>query len=694
MARKKSAPKAAPKTAPGRKKQGRILIEGITHGKQRVVIEGVQPEIDGGRYGIKRTVGDDVVVEADIFADGHDVVSAVLRYRQEAGQEWNEVPMEPLVNDRWRASFKVTEIGRYVYTVQAWVDHFKSWRRDLIKRTEAAQDVSVELLVGAKLAEDAARRASASDAKLFLDWAKALRTGGKETLHDRVERAVKEGFVSLMGRNPDRGAATTYAKELAVVVDPTRARFSAWYEFFPRSASPEPGRHGTFKDCEARLKYVADMGFDVLYFPPIHPIGREFRKGKNNSTTAGPNEPGSCWAIGADEGGHKSILPELGTLKDFRQLVLKARELGIDIALDIAFQCAPDHPYVKQHPEWFRARPDGTIQYAENPPKKYQDIYPFDFESEDWQELWLELKSVFTYWIEQGVRIFRVDNPHTKSFEFWEWVIPSVKKDHPEVLFLSEAFARPRVMYRLAKLGFSQSYTYFSWRNTKWELTQYMTDLANPEVREIFRPNFWPNTPDILPEYLQLGGRAAHATRLILAATLCANYGVYGPVYELGVNAPVARGKEEYLDSEKYEIKHWDLNRHDSLKPLIARVNNIRRRNLALQSDASLRFHPVDNEQIIAYSKSTGTPGHIDSFILTIVNLDPHHKQSGFVELPLEELDLDARHLYQMHDLLNDARYLWSGKRNFVELNPRQLNAHIFVLRRRLHTENDFDYFL
>ncbi len=686
MARKKN-------TTTRKRSCDRSSLDGVSHGQQRVVIESVTPEIDGGRFGIKRIPEEEIVVEADIFADGHDMISAVVRYRREEDSEWLEVLMEPLENDRWRASFKLREIGRFVYTITAWVDHFKTWRRDLIKRMHAAQDVSIDLLVGANLAEAVVGQASPADKKFLRARARELRTSSEQKLPDRIDRALDEGFVSLMKRNPDRRAATTYGRELAVIVDPPRARFSSWYEFFPRSASPEGGRHGTFKDCEARLPYVAEMGFDVLYFPPIHPIGHAFRKGKNNSTTCAPGEPGSCWAIGSEEGGHKAIHRELGTLKDFRRLVVAAGKLDIQIALDIAFQCSPDHPYVKEHPEWFKARPDGTIQYAENPPKKYQDIYPFDFETDDWPGLWEELRSVFTYWIQQGVTIFRVDNPHTKSFEFWEWVIPGLKREYPEVLFLSEAFARPRVMYRLAKLGFSQSYTYFTWRNTKWEIEEYMNDIAGSEIRDIFRPNFWPNTPDILPEYLQFGGRAAHVARFILAATLSANYGMYGPVFELCVNRPLAPGKEEYLDSEKYEIRQWDLDAPGSLRHLISRVNDIRRRHAALQSDGSLRFHPVDNEQIIAYSKSTGTAGHIDSFILTIVNLDPHHRQSGFVELPLADLGLDPHHSYQMHDLLTDSRYLWNGERNFVELRPDDLNAHIFALRRRAHTEKDAPFF-
>jgi starch synthase (maltosyl-transferring) len=441
----------------------------------------------------------------------------------------------------------------------------------------------------------------------------------------------------------------------------------------------------------ARLPYVAELGFTVLYLPPIHPIGRSYRKGKNGSLAAGPDDVGSPWAIGSEEGGHKSIHPLLGTLRDFKQLVEKAREYKIEIALDIAYQCSPDHPYVKEHPEWFRKRPDGSIQYAENPPKKYQDIYPIDFESEGWRALWEELKSVLLFWCEQGVRIFRVDNPHTKAFRFWQWVIAEIKKDYPDTIFLAEAFTRPKVMYRLAKLGFSQSYTYFTWRNTKSELTQYFTELTRTDVAEFFRPNLWPNTPDILPEYLQVGGRPAFMSRLVLAATLGANYGIYGPGFELCVNAPREPGSEEYLDSEKYQIKHWNIDSPESLRGFIARVNQIRKANPALHHNRSLRFYTVDNHDIICFAKTTEDRGNV---IVVAVNLDPHHTQSGWVELPLAELGLDPTKPFQMHDLLTDARYLWHGPRNYLSLDPGSVPAHIFRVRHNLRREQDFDYFM
>jgi starch synthase (maltosyl-transferring) len=662
----------------------------VEEGRRRVIIETVRPEIDCGRFPIKRARGEKVIVEADAFTDGHDLLGCVLSYRKGIAGHWTEIPMTSLGNDRWRGDFTVTDLGLYQYTVTAWIDRFMSWRRDLRAKVEAGQDVTVELLVGAELLQQASKRASGAAAEQLRTWAKTLSTATRGD-DESIELALDTELALQMARFPDRTLATTYSKVLDVMVDRVRARFSAWYEMFPRSCAPTPGQHGTFKDCEARLPDIASMGFDVLYLPPIHPIGRSHRKGKNNAPSAGPHDPGSPWGIGAAEGGHKAIHPQLGTPEDFRRLVANAREHGIDIALDLAFQCSPDHPYVQDHPQWFRWRPDGTVQYAENPPKKYQDIYPLEFQTEHWQELWEELKSVVLFWIEQGVRIFRVDNPHTKPFHFWEWLIREVKRLHPEIIFLAEAFTRPKVMYYLAKAGFTQSYTYFAWRNTKAELTQYFTELTQTEVREFFRPNLWPNTPDILTEYLQLGGRPAFMARLVLAATLGASYGIYGPAFELGEHQPREPGSEEYLDSEKYEIKHWAIDRPDSLRDFIGRVNRIRRENPALHSHGGLRFHPVDNEQLICYSKQTEDASNI---ILVIVNLDPHHTQSGWVDLPA---DLQAERPaapYQVHDLLSDGRYLWHGSRNFVELIPQVVPAHIFRIRHRVRTERDFEYYM
>jgi len=646
-----------------------------------VAIEAVSPEVEAGRFPAKRSLGERVAVEADVFADGHDAVACVIRYRHQSEEAWTEVPMVALVNDRWRAEIIVSQLGRYVYTVQGWVDRFQTWRRQLAKRIAAGQDVAQELKLGAQLVEAAAKRAQGAESAVLAKHAAGLAGG---------DAAIGKDLVDLMDRFADRSEAVTYPRELEMLVDPQRARFSAWYELFPRSAG-EPGRHGTFRDVEKRLPYIAGMGFDVLYMPPIHPVGRTNRKGANNSVKASPSEPGSPWAIGSVEGGHKSIAPELGTLDDFRHLLGAAKEKGLDVALDIAFQCSPDHPYVREHPEWFRHRPDGSIQYAENPPKKYEDIVPFDFECEAWRELWGELLSIVTYWIDKGVRIFRIDNPHTKPFPFWEWLIGEVKRDNPDVIFLAEAFTRPKVMYRLAKCGFTQSYTYFAWRHTAWEITQYFTELTQTPVSDYFRPNLWPNTPDILTEYLQTGGRPAFAARLVLAATLGANYGIYGPAFELCEARAKEPGSEEYVDSEKYQLRSWNIDSPDSLREMITLVNEIRRENVALQSDRGLRFHTTENESLIAYTKSTTDLADV---VLTVVNLDPHHTQAGMVTLPLKDLGLDTDKSYQAHELLSGARYMWNGARNYVEINPHAAPAQIFRFRRRVRSEHDFEYFL
>jgi starch synthase (maltosyl-transferring) len=671
------------------RRKEKVIKTEPAEGRTRVVIEGVIPEIDGGRFAVKRVLGDRLRVEADIVADGHEVLSAVLLYRREEEKAWREAPMASLINDRWGGEFTVSALGRYTYAIQAWIDHFRTWQQFLRKKADAGQPVAVELLMGAGLVQEAQKRTRGGAARQLKEWAARLRGEGAEA--PRLAAALSPELTALMQRYPDRRFATLYDKNLKVVVEPARARFSTWYEMFPRSCSPIPGEHGTFADCEARLPYVAAMGFDVLYLPPIHPIGRLNRKGKNNNPVARPDDPGSPWAIGAAEGGHQAVHPQLGTLADFRRFVARAREHGLEVALDFAVQGAPDHPYVQAHPSWFKWRPDRTVQYAENPPKKYEDIYPLEFETEDWRDLWEELQSIVRFWIDQGIRIFRVDNPHTKPFFFWEWLIAEVKTAYPEVIFLAEAFTRPKVMYRLAKLGFSQSYTYFAWRNTKWELTQYFTELTGPEVREYFRPHLWPNTPDILTEYLQFGGRPAFIIRLVLAATLGGNYGIYGPAFELCEARAKEPGSEEYLDSEKYELKTWDIHRADSLKEFIARVNRIRRENPALQGDWNLKFHPIDNEQLLCYSKHTEAMANV---ILVVVNLNPHHTLGGWLTLPLEEWGLDPQQPYQVHDLLSETRFLWHGPRNYVELNPQVVPAYIFRIRRRVRTERDFDYYL
>jgi starch synthase (maltosyl-transferring) len=534
-----------------------MIMEETTLGRQRVLVENIRPRADAGRFAVKRVAGDAVTVEADAFADGHDHIVVRLLHRKKGATEWTETAMESIFNDRFRAAFTVEDVGRYQYTVEAWVDRFHTWRYDLTKRAAAGQDIAIDLLIGAELVEQSAKRASGHEARELAQTAARLR--GDLDQNGRLEIALDQQLLTLMDRHADRSLATAHQPPLEVIVDRPRARFSTWYELFPRSWGATPGKHGRLRDLLDQLPALAEMGFDVLYLPPIHPIGTAFRKGKNNAVTAQPGDVGSPWGIGGDAGGHKAIHPELGTLDDFRTLCEAARANKMEVALDIAFQCSPNHPYVKEHPDWFRKRPDGTIQYAENPPKKYQDIYPFDFECHDWQRLWHELRSVFQFWIDQGVRCFRVDNPHTKPFGFWEWTISSLKEKQPELIFLAEAFTRPKIMYRLAKLGFTQSYTYFTWRNTKRELTEYFTELTQTEVREVFRPNLWPNTPDILHEYLQTGGRPAFIARLILAATLGANYGMYGPAFELCENVPREPKSEEYLNSEKYEIRQWSL---------------------------------------------------------------------------------------------------------------------------------------
>lgn len=658
----------------------------------RVIIEGVHPEIDGGKFPIKRTVGEEVVVSADLFAEGHDALRAVILHRLKGESAWNEEPMSPLVNDRWTGRFTVETQGWHEYTVIGWVDRFESWRRELSKKTGAGQDVASELLEGAELIREGSTRATSEDIAWLVERADLV---GRATANqaDRVQAALDSDLATRMDRYPDRSGGQTYEHVLPIMVERERARYGAWYEMFPRSCGPVPGRHGTFKDVEARLPYIAEMGFDVLYLPPIHPIGRAFRKGPNNTLTPGPTDPGSPWAIGGPEGGHMAVHPELGTLADFDHLVEAARSHGIEIALDIAFQCSPDHPYVREHPQWFRHRPDGTIKYAENPPKKYQDIYPIDFECDDWRNLWAELRDVFLFWVGHGVNIFRVDNPHTKPFRFWEWTIREVWDRHPDTIFLSEAFTRPKVMRQLAKLGYTQSYSYFTWRNDKAGLTEYFTELTRSEAVEYMRPNLFANTPDILHEYLQYGGRPAFIIRLVLAATLGATYGIYGPPFELCVGQALRHGSEEYLDSEKYQLRSWNLDSPGHIRDFVTRVNQIRRENPALHDNRHLRFYPTDNDKLICYGKSTPD---LSNIILVVVNLDPYHTQSGWIQLPVAEMNLGAGvdETFQVHELIGDARYLWSGESNFVQLDPQVCPAHIFRVRRKIKTERDFDYYM
>ena len=658
--------------------------------KVRVCIENITPQVDCGRFPAKRSIGESVAVEADVFTDGHDAVAATLFYRHESTSEWHAVTMSPLGNDRWQARFTVQTLGRYLFTVAGWVDHLESWRHGLAKKYEAGQDIELDLRQGAVLARAVTERLRENEGRALNDWANGISDPVRDK-EERVMLAQSEAIHQMARRRPDPQTVARHEPPLAIDVERERARYSTWYELFPRSAGRIPGKHGTFADVEALLPEISTMGFDVLYIPPIHPIGSTERKGPNNNPKSSEGDPGSPWAIGAPTGGHKAILPELGTLEDFKRLLSKAGQLGIEIALDIAFQCTPDHPYVREHPEWFLKRPDGSIQYAENPPKKYQDIYPFWFETPDWKGLWTELKSIFEYWIAQGVRIFRVDNPHTKSLAFWEWVIAEIRRAQPDVIFLAEAFTRPKVMYRLAKGGFTQSYNYFPWRNSKRELETYFTELTTRPVCEFFRPNLWPNTPDILPEYLQFGGRAAFMLRLVLAATLGASYGIYGPAYELMEDRAREQGSEEYLDSEKYQLRSWDRDRPTSLREFITRVNRIRRENPPLQADHGLMFHTVDNDNLIAYSK---TNGNGTESVLVVANVDPHYVQAGWVTIDLRSLGLPSDTTFQMDDLLSGARYLWRGARNFVSLDPQHSPAHIFRVRRRVRSERDFDYFL
>ena len=645
-------------------------------GHKRVSIRNVSPQINCGKYPIKRVENEEIKVEADIFGDGHDKVDAVLLYRSKfkgRGKEkkWQEQPMTFEGNDHWTSTFRFADSGTYEYTIEAWVDHFKTWQDGLQKKAAAGQDIKTELLIGAELMEDALSRASGPDKKKLKEWIKLFKD--EEQSKRAVSEALSDSATKVMydSRDPDR--AFPYDRVLEVRVERKKALFSAWYEFFPRSSSPEEGRHGTFKDCENVLDEVAKMGFDVVYFPPIHPIGRSHRKGLNNATNAQEGDPGSPWAIGAKEGGHKAIHPELGTMKDFQSLVKKAKDLNIEIALDFAIQCAPDHPYVKDHPQWFKWRPDGTVQYAENPPKKYQDVLPVNFETEDWENLWQELKSVVEFWIDKGINIFRVDNPHTKTFPFWEWLIKEINNEHEGIIFLAEAFTRPRVMEELAKIGFNQSYTYFTWRNTKEEFEEYLTQLTKTEVREYYRPNFWPNTPDILPISLENKQEPSFIIRLILAGTLSSNYGIYGPVFEFGLNEAYP-GKEEYNHSEKYQIYHWDWQKNTKIKEMISILNRVRKENAALQSTWNIEFNKTDNDQLIAYTKIDQDE---TNKILTVVNLDPNHTQSGWIQVPLKELGVEPHQSFSVTDLLTGASYIWNNEWNYVELHPQAIPAHI-----------------
>ena len=644
-----------------------------------VVIENVSPVVDGGKLPLKRVVGEELTVEADIFKDGHDITAAVLKWRPVGAKNpWRETPMQLLVNDRWRANCRFLANGRHEYTIEAWQDTFLSWQHEFDQKYQAGiTELVTEIEEGARLLDGAAARAkkSPADSARLQELAAAIRAGGPAEVdrlaHDR-ELAV------LMETYGDRAAATEMTPAVPVYVDRLGARFAAWYEFFPRCAEGKPDGTSTFRDCLDRIDDAAAMGFDVIYFPPIHPIGFTKRKGRNNSVTSEPGEPGSPYAIGGPAGGHKMVEPTLGTLRDFDWLVKKVRAKGLEIALDFAINCSPDHPYVRDHPDWFYQRPDGSIKYAENPPKRYEDIYPLNFHCDDWKALWQEMKSIIVFWCARGVRIFRVDNPHTKPVAFWNWLIEGVQSEYPDAIFLSEAFTKPKMMKALAKAGFTQSYSYFTWRNTKAELIEYFTELTQTEMKDYYRANLFPNTPDILPFFLQHGGRPGFMIRATLAATLSSVYGIYSG-FELCENAALP-GKEEYHDSEKYQFKGRDWNAPGNIKEHLTALNRIRRENRALHFYDNLRFLPSDNEQILFYVKTTPA---MDNIVLVAVNVDPHQAQSGHVEVPFEDFGfLERGDVYTVRDLLTGERFEWRGRRNYVALDPHSRPAHVFRIER------------
>ena len=641
----------------------------------RVIISNVKPVIDCGKYFIKRVVGESVDIYAAIFGDGHDEIAAEVLFRHFTEKSWSSSRLYQSVNDDWYGSFTVERQEFYEFKIRAWVDYALNWQNGLIKKVRDGQYVRVELHDGLPLLEDALSLISEkSDKESHTFLNKCIQIIHSNDYVKAVEYITGKELTSILIKYPTRKNAA-YSEIYRIWVDRPKAAFSAWYEFFPRSASSEKGRHGTFKDCEALLPRIADLGFDVLYFPPIHPIGEINRKGKNNSVTCKPGEPGSPWAIGSRLGGHDAIHPELGTLEDYKNLISKAKEYNIEIAMDLAFQCAPDHPYVKEHPDWFVIKSDGTIQYAENPPKKYQDIYPFNFECDDWQGLWNELLRVVSYWVDQGVTIFRVDNPHTKPFKFWQWLISEIHKKNPDIIFLSEAFTRPKIMHELAKLGFTQSYTYFCWRNSKAELIEYLTELTTTEQREFFRPNFWPNTPDINPWNLQSGNESLMMVRLFLAATLSSNYGLYGPVYEFGIHEPYP-GKEEYLNSEKYEIYQWDWSRETRLTVLIRLLNQIRKAYHPFHTTYNLTFCPVNDDNLIAYYKGNSNTGQ---HFLMVVNLDHLNARQGMVRPPFEKLGVAPGTHLLMQDFITGNTWTWYSEYNYVALHPN-VPFHLFKI--------------
>jgi len=659
---------------------------------ETAIIRRITPSFDNARYAVKRAVGEEIAVEADIFKEGHDEVTALLKWRRVGEIAWRETPMTHVVNDRWTGILCVTSPGAWEFTIEAWGDVFFSWQHEMEKKFGAGlQDLKSETLEGAAFVEAAAVRAKSSpDATALKAFAAGLRKADASAAH---AIAHDPELCALMVIYADRSLATVAAPSHPVWVDRERAMFAAWYEFFPRSAEGKPDAGSKFRDCLGRIDDAKAMGFDVIYFPPIHPIGKTNRKGRNNSLKCEPGEPGVPYAIGNSKqgvngGGHKDVAPELGTLEDFEWLVGEARARGMEIAIDFAINCSPDHPYVKAHPEWFFKRPDGSIKYAENPPKKYEDVYPLNFHNAAWRELWDELRDVILFWCARGVRIFRVDNPHTKPVSFWEWVIAEVKAGFPDAVFLSEAFTRPKMMQELAKAGFTQSYTYFTWRNSKYELAEYLTELTQTDMKEFFRANFFTNTPDILPEFLQKGGRPAFLIRAVLAAMSCPVYGIYSG-FELCENAALP-GREEYADSEKYQFKGRDWNAPGNIKEYLAKLNIIRQQNRALQEYSNLRIQTAENDSILCFSKATAS---LDNLILVAVTVDPFQPQTAFVHVPLADFGIGESEEFVAEDLLTGERFSWRGARNFIALNPHTRPAHILRIRRWQDREDGQDIF-
>ena len=644
---------------------------------ETVVIENLWPQIEGGRYPIKRTPGEEITVYADIFKEGHDVVRAVVKWRSVGQKKWQEAPMTHVGDDRWRGSFAAGPVGFTEWTIESWGDAYASWVGEIGKKAKGgATSLPSETLEGVALVQAAAKRAGKNAAaKKLADHAALLsRASDPAAL---VALASDPELTALVAQWPDRSQACAYGPLQKVRVDRAGAAFASWYEFFPRSAEGKAGSGSTFRDCLGRVDDAKAMGFDVIYFPPIHPIGITARKGANNSLTCKPGEPGVPYAIGGPAGGHCAVEPELGTLADFEWLLGEIKARGMEVALDFALNCSPDHPYVKDHPEWFFHRPDGTIKYAENPPKKYEDVYPLDYHNAGWKALWDELRDVLLFWAERGVRIFRVDNPHTKPVAFWEFAIAEVQAKFPDVIFLSEAFTRPKMMQVLAKVGFTQSYTYFTWRNSRAEIEEYFTELTRTPMREYFRPNLFPNTPDILPVYLQEGGRPAFMIRTVLAATLSGVYGIYSG-FELCENAALP-GREEYLDSEKYQYKQRDWNAPGNIKPLITRLNAIRLENTALQQTNNLAFFGSDNSAILCYRKWSQDGGNA---VMVIVTTDFRNAQSGWIDVPTGDFGLPPDSPYQVEDLLTGEVFSWRGTRNFISLDPSRRVAHILRVKR------------